>query len=185
MNGKNVDSALAAIERAADYKRRGATCVPVYADVFIDGSKIGHVASDGWDQRMWTFFPLDKKRRKALGSITSLLPKWANRATIGDFKTCEELMLESEVAAHPKIKNQDITKDRIYDAIADDSFPGNPIPFANGLADHVREHGTDSIRSDDAKRLLWILMGQAYGQVAKIDLVDEWNRLTKRGGTKS
>ena len=182
MNGKNVTSALAAIERADDYKARGATCVPVYSDVSLAGEKIGHIASDCWDQRVWTFFPLDPTRRNALGSITSVLPKWADGAELGPFKTCEELMLESEIVAHPK---PEAFRDRVYDAIEDESFPCNPIPFANGLAAHVREHGTDSIKSDDAKRILWILMGQAYGQVAKIDLVDEWNRLTKRGGTKS
>ncbi len=68
----------------------------------------------------------------------------------------------------------------IYTAIESESFPVNPIPFANGLADHVREHGTDSIKSDDAKRILWILMGQAYGQLAMIDLCEEWDRLTKQ-----
>lgn len=74
-------------------------------------------------------------------------------------------------------------KDNVYTAIESESFPCNPIPFANGLADHVRENGSDSIKSDEAKRILWILMGQAYGQLATIDLCDEWDRLTKRGGT--
>jgi hypothetical protein len=176
MNGKDLDRALAAIERAADYKRRGASRVPVFADVFLAGEKIGHIVSDGYDNRTWTFYPVDKKRRKSLGGFAAVLPKWTDGAEIGEFKTSEELRLEAE-ARKPKPPS-------VYDAIEDDSFPGNPIPFANGLANHVRDYGTDSIRSDNAKRILWILMGQAYGQVAKIDLVDEWNRLTKRGGTK-
>jgi hypothetical protein len=177
MNGKDADRALAAIERADDYKARGASRVPVFADVFLAGEKIGHIVSDGYSNRTWTFYPVDKKRRKSLGGFAAVLPKWTDGAEIGEFKTSEELRLEAEATSHVP------PRDRVYDAIEDDSFPGNPIPFANGLADHVREHGTDSIRSDDAKRILWILMGQAYGQVAKIDLVDEWNRLTKRGGT--
>jgi len=69
--------------------------------------------------------------------------------------------------------------DRVSMAMFDASFPCNPIPFANGLADYVREHGTDSIRSDVAKRILWILMSQAYGQMASIDLCAEWDRLHK------
>lgn len=59
------------------------------------------------------------------------------------------------------------------------SFPCNPIPFAIGIADYVREHGTDSVRSDAVKRILWILMAQSYGQMASIDLCAEWNRLSK------
>ncbi len=68
-------------------------------------------------------------------------------------------------------------KDRLDTAIFSESFPCNPIPFANGVADHVREHGTDSVRSDSVKRILWILMSQAYGQMATIDLCAEWDRL--------
>jgi hypothetical protein len=59
------------------------------------------------------------------------------------------------------------------------SFPCNPIPFAKGLAELVKSEGTDSIRSDNAKRILWVLMAQAYGQLATIDLCVEWGRLDK------
>ena len=62
-------------------------------------------------------------------------------------------------------------------AIESESFPCNPVPFANGLADLVLNRGTDSIKTDDAKRILWILMCQAYGQLATIDLSAEWDRL--------
>ena len=55
------------------------------------------------------------------------------------------------------------------------SFPCNPIPFANRIATLVRERGTDSIKNDkDVKACLWILMAQAYGQLATIDLGKEW-----------
>ena len=67
---------------------------------------------------------------------------------------------------------------KLTEALNSPCFPCNPIPFANGLADHVRENGTDSIRSDDAKRILWILMAQAYGQLATIDLHTEWCSLS-------
>ena len=72
--------------------------------------------------------------------------------------------------------------DQIYHALESASFPCNPIPFANGLADHVRKHGTDSIKSDEAKRLLWVLMAQSYGQLATIDLCDEYDLLVNKGG---
>jgi hypothetical protein len=59
------------------------------------------------------------------------------------------------------------------------SFPINPIPFAKGLAELVRKEGTNSIQSDEAKSILWVLMAQAYGQLATIDLHSEWSRLDK------
>ena len=62
-------------------------------------------------------------------------------------------------------------------ALNNPCLPCNPIPFASGLADLIRENGTDSIKSKDAKRILWILMSQAYGQLATIDLCDEWDKL--------
>ena len=68
--------------------------------------------------------------------------------------------------------------ERLTTAIESESFPCNPIPFATGLAELVKERGTDSIQSTDAKRILWILMAQAYGQMATIDLCDEFSALT-------
>lgn len=68
---------------------------------------------------------------------------------------------------------------RLLEAFAEECFPCNPIPFATGLADLVRERGTDAIESDDAKKVLWVLMAQAYGQMAVIDMSDEWQRLYK------
>jgi len=41
----------------------------------------------------------------------------------------------------------------------------------------VRANGNDSICTDEAKRILWILMAQAYGQMAVIDLMNEYGRL--------
>jgi len=64
-------------------------------------------------------------------------------------------------------------------ALRDECFPCNPRPFAAELGKLVAENGTDSIKSDEAKALLWILMAQAYGQMARIDLCDEWDRLNK------
>jgi len=180
MNNATHTEARRAIKRA-DYEKthNSAAWMPVFADVVLDGEKVGHLSSDGYLNQTWTFHPTPGSKRmyKRKLALEEVLPKWASEAEVGPFKTFRELSDEID-AAKPKPPS-------VYDAIEDDSFPGNPIPFANGLADHVREHGTDSIRSDEAKRILWILIGQAYGQVAKIDLVDEWNRLTKRGGTQS
>lgn len=65
----------------------------------------------------------------------------------------------------------------LTDAMFSPAFPCNPRPFARGLDALIQEHGTDAIRSDDAKRILWVLMAQAYGQLATIDLMAEWSRL--------
>ena len=65
---------------------------------------------------------------------------------------------------------------KLRNAMFDASMPCNPIPFANGLADFVRENGTDSIQSDDAKRILWVLIAQSYGCLATVDLSEEWDR---------
>ena len=60
------------------------------------------------------------------------------------------------------------------------SFPCNPIPFANRIATLIKERGTDAIQEDkDVKACLWILMGQAYGQLATIDLGKEYMELWK------
>ncbi len=74
--------------------------------------------------------------------------------------------------------------ERLENAIFDTSFPCNAIPFARGVADYVREHGTDSVQSDSVKRMLWILMAQSYGQMATIDLCAEWDRLNKSSGER-
>jgi len=68
---------------------------------------------------------------------------------------------------------------RLTSAMFDQSFPVNPIPFAQGLTDYVKERGTDSIKSDEAKQMLWVLMAQSYGQLNMIDLTTEWGRLYK------
>lgn len=57
-----------------------------------------------------------------------------------------------------------------------DAFPCNPLPFLTALWEHVKENGTNSIQDDKAKRILWVIMGQSYGQLARINLCDEWDR---------
>jgi hypothetical protein len=59
------------------------------------------------------------------------------------------------------------------------SFPCNPQPFASAIKELVSLEGTDAIRSDKGKQILWVLMAQAYGQLSTIDLCDEWSRLEK------
>lgn len=69
--------------------------------------------------------------------------------------------------------------ERLTEAMDETCFPCNPIPFANGLAEGCRQHGSDFTKSDEGKRILWILMAQAYGQLGTIDLCAEWRRLSR------
>lgn len=68
-------------------------------------------------------------------------------------------------------------RDEIFNAMFEEAFPTNPIPFARALAEYITANGTDSIKRDLAKRLLWVLMVHAYGQLAVIDLMEEYTRL--------
>jgi|TARA_R110000824_G_scaffold25085_3_gene87678 hypothetical protein len=71
----------------------------------------------------------------------------------------------------------DQERNNLTTAMFSSSFPINPIPFANGVSEMVMNGGTDAIKSNEVKRVLWVLMAQAYGQMATIDLSDEWERL--------
>ena len=62
-------------------------------------------------------------------------------------------------------------------AMFNESLPCNPLPFLNTLTNNVRTEGTDHIKTDKAKALLWVILAQSYGQTFKIDSWDEWLRL--------
>jgi hypothetical protein len=55
--------------------------------------------------------------------------------------------------------------------------PCNPIPFLNGLVEGCKVEGTDYIQTDEAKRILFTILQQAYGTAFKIDAFDEFKRL--------
>lgn len=67
---------------------------------------------------------------------------------------------------------------RTSNAYRSPAFPGNPLPFLTAIADHVREHGTASIQSDDVKRAALVLVQQIYGQCAVVDTCSEYARLS-------
>ena len=68
----------------------------------------------------------------------------------------------------------------LTEAMFDTSMPINPIPFAIGFDDLVKERGTNFIKSDEAKKILWVLLAQSYGELSMIDLSTEWKRLYER-----
>lgn len=64
-------------------------------------------------------------------------------------------------------------------AFCANAFPCNPIPFLLELAKKVQDHGTDYIKTDQAKMYLLTINQIAYGQLATIDTVAEFERLYK------
>ncbi len=176
---KRRDDAIALIKQMKT-DRPVLSCVPIFADVLLNNEKLGHIVSNGYTYETWSFYPADHNRKpRPDKAFEDVLPKWvSDDAYLGVFENSAERSDKRE--AKEKVERiEKLLKDRVYTAFADGSFPGNPIPFATALATHVREFGTDSIKSDDAKKILWILMTQAYGQLATINLSDEWDRLEK------
>ncbi|HUU89103.1 MAG TPA: hypothetical protein VMX17_15315 [Candidatus Glassbacteria bacterium] len=57
------------------------------------------------------------------------------------------------------------------------SMPSNPIPFANGLIEGCKQNGTDWIRTDEAKMILFTIIQQSYGQAVLLDSFREYQRL--------
>jgi len=57
------------------------------------------------------------------------------------------------------------------------ALPVNPLPFLYALADSVKEQGTDWIRTDHAKAILYTLIQMAYGQDFHLDGLAEFDRL--------
>ena len=155
--------------------------VTIFADVLLNNEKLGHLASDGYTHTTWSFYPVGKHRMARMGkAFEDVLPKWVGDAYLGTFTNSVEKTEKLE-AEKKKLYRKGLLASDVYKALESEAFPCNPIPFANALAEHVIEFGTDSIKSDEAKRILWILMGQAYGQLATIHLCDEWDRLIKEG----
>jgi hypothetical protein len=63
-------------------------------------------------------------------------------------------------------------------ALTSAAFPCNPRPFALRI-NELCNGNSGAITSDEAKACLWILNAMAYGQMAEIDMCDEWSRLNK------
>ncbi len=67
---------------------------------------------------------------------------------------------------------------KIEHAFMQEIIPTNPLPLAAKLFDLVSERGTESIRNDPAvKSCLWVLMAQAYGQLATIHMSEEYHEI--------
>lgn len=75
-------------------------------------------------------------------------------------------------------------------ALFSEAFPCNSYPFLKRIEELLRENKTNSLMSlkgkelDKAKSCLFILLGQAYGQLFQIDSIDEFERLSKSINSK-
>jgi len=56
-------------------------------------------------------------------------------------------------------------------------LPVNPLPFLYALADAVKQNGTDWIKTDQGKAILYTLIQMAYGQDFHLDGLAEFDRL--------
>lgn len=65
------------------------------------------------------------------------------------------------------------------------AFPCNSKPFLERIREILDQANTNSLQSLTgeekiaARACMWVLMGQLYGQMARIDLCDEWDKLHK------
>ncbi len=68
-------------------------------------------------------------------------------------------------------------------ALFSEAFPCNSYPFLKRIEKLLKENKTNSLISlkgkelDKAKSCLFILLGQAYGQLFQIDSIEEFERL--------
>ena len=75
-------------------------------------------------------------------------------------------------------------------ALFREAFPCNSYPFLKRIEKLLKENKTNSLMSlkgkelDKAKSCLFILLGQAYGQLFQIDSIDEFERLSKSINSK-
>lgn len=66
-----------------------------------------------------------------------------------------------------------------------EAFPCNSYPFLKRIEELLKENRTNSLMSlkekelDKAKACLFILLGQAYGQLFQIDSIEEFERLNR------
>ena len=82
----------------------------------------------------------------------------------------------------------------IEEYVFEDSLPVNTLPMIERLKEILKTANTNSVLSlrekekdgykekelfDRFKACLWLINQQVYGQLNKIDLYEEWNRLEK------
>ena len=62
----------------------------------------------------------------------------------------------------------------LSEAMFNASFPCNPIPFINGLNLGIKLNGMDWINTNQAKRILFIIISLSYNQFFNLDNLEEY-----------
>ena len=76
--------------------------------------------------------------------------------------------------------------DRLEEDYSREIFPCNPVPYLNRMVELITRNGTESIKTNTKVRgCLWVVMAQAYGGIATIDLAEEWSKLYAENGTRN
>jgi hypothetical protein len=79
--------------------------------------------------------------------------------------------------------------EHIEDLVCSDSLPVNSIAMCKRLIEILKENDTNNIgalcdKNSEAfkkfKKCLWLINSQTYGQLATIDMMDEWSDLCRR-----
>ena len=65
------------------------------------------------------------------------------------------------------------TPEELAEALTEEVFPCNPLPFLNALFHYVQRHHTESIKDPTARKLLLILIQQSWGQCATVNTLTE------------
>lgn len=71
------------------------------------------------------------------------------------------------------IKNE--VTSRPETAIHSSSVPCNPRPFLKRIIDLVNEKGNPAMKTPEVRACLWIVNQMTFGQLARVDLGDEWS----------
>lgn len=81
----------AAVERATDRLHWN----PIIADVFDMKQQkvVGHLASDGYRHRTWSFHPVSEKRRSVQDKkLDRVIPKWVDDFRLTNVRTYAEIV---------------------------------------------------------------------------------------------
>lgn len=69
------------------------------------------------------------------------------------------------------------TIERATRAFRADSLPCNPRPFITALASLVETDGPAVLQAPKGRAVLWVLLSQAFGQCATVNLMSLWDEL--------
>lgn len=119
--------------------------------------------------------------RESLISNSSIFRKDATTVNVFDTHSAFLVNIGRNYEALLKKEQEKAYVSSLIPALASAMFaeytPSNPLPFLNGLIDGVKLNGTDYIRSDEAKKIMFTILQQMYGTCFLLDSFAEFQRL--------